>query len=205
MPFRGGRAAGAGAPRWPSPITDAACAAPTGTATPVNLVGLTHNRRFWRGDSLRTAHAMVRLGGGGSAPARTVAGSRAVLDISGGDSFTDLYGPKRFRAMVLTKRMALTPACRWCFCRRSSGRFATPPSASRGGRRSCAAPPRSGCATRDSFAFLQEVLGRDFDPERHRPGVDVAVALPAKRPARLSDRELDALAEPASGTFPLAG
>jgi hypothetical protein len=75
--------------------------------TPVNLVGLTHNRRFWRGDSLRTAHALVRLGGGGSAPARTVVGSRAVLDISGGDSFTDLYGPRRFRAMILTKRMAL--------------------------------------------------------------------------------------------------
>ena len=32
----------------------------------VRLVGLTHHRRFWRGDSLRTAHALVRLGGGPS-------------------------------------------------------------------------------------------------------------------------------------------
>ena len=30
----------------------------------VNLVGLTHHRRFWRGDSLRTAHALVRAGDG---------------------------------------------------------------------------------------------------------------------------------------------
>jgi DNA-binding NarL/FixJ family response regulator len=44
--------------------------------TAVKLVGLTHNRRLWRGDSLRTAHAMVRLGGGTSAAARTVARSR---------------------------------------------------------------------------------------------------------------------------------
>jgi colanic acid/amylovoran biosynthesis protein len=37
----------------------------------VRLVGLTHHRRFWRGDSLRTAHALVRLGGGPSPAART--------------------------------------------------------------------------------------------------------------------------------------
>ena len=75
--------------------------------TSVDLVGLTHNRRFWRGDSLRTARAMGRIGGGFSAPARTIRGSAAVLDISGGDSFTDIDGRKRFEAMALTKRMAL--------------------------------------------------------------------------------------------------
>ena len=73
----------------------------------VNLVGLTHHRRFWRGDSLRTAHAMVKLRGLVGAASRAVLGSRAVLDISGGDSFTDIYGKKRFQAMALTKRMAL--------------------------------------------------------------------------------------------------
>ena len=75
--------------------------------TSVNLVGLTNSKRIWRGDNLRTAHAMARVGGLISAPARAVARSRAVLDISGGDSFTDLYGAKRFQAMTLTKRMAL--------------------------------------------------------------------------------------------------
>ena len=73
----------------------------------VARVGLTHTRRFWRGDSLATVRAMARIGGGPSASARVIAGSRAILDVSGGDSFTDLYGPRRFRAMVLTKRLAL--------------------------------------------------------------------------------------------------
>ena len=75
--------------------------------TTVDLVGLTHNRRFWRSDSLRTARAMARIGGGIGAPARAIKRSKAVLDISGGDSFTDIYGRKRFEAMALTKRMAL--------------------------------------------------------------------------------------------------
>src|SRR6056297_2896419 len=73
----------------------------------VDLVGLTNSRRFWRSDSLRTARALVRAGGMIGAPSRAVVRSDAVLDISGGDSFTDIYGRKRFQAMALTKRMAL--------------------------------------------------------------------------------------------------
>ena len=73
----------------------------------VNLIGLSHIRRPWRGDCLRTVRAAARLGGIGNPAARVIAKSRAVLDVSGGDSFTDLYGEKRFRAMVLSKRLAL--------------------------------------------------------------------------------------------------
>jgi colanic acid/amylovoran biosynthesis protein len=170
--------------------------------TPVNLVGLTHNRRFWRGDSLRTAHALVRLGGGGSAPARTVAGSRAVLDISGGDSFTDLYGPKRFRAMILTKRMALNAGVPLILLPQKLGPFRDPAVRTEAVevlRRATAVWVRDA----DSFAFLQQALGRDFDPARHRLGVDVAVALPGRMPGVL-DRELMGWLSP-ERDFPLAG
>jgi colanic acid/amylovoran biosynthesis protein len=170
--------------------------------TPVNLVGLTHNRRFWRGDSLRTAHALVRLGGGGSAPARTVAGSRAVLDISGGDSFTDLYGPKRFRAMILTKRMALNAGVPLILLPQKLGPFRDPAFRTEAVevlRRATAVWVRDA----DSFAFLQQALGRDFDPARHRLGVDVAVALPERMPGVL-DRDLMGWLSP-ERDFPLAG
>jgi colanic acid/amylovoran biosynthesis protein len=170
--------------------------------TAVNLVGLTHNRRLWRGDSLRTAHAMVRLGGGVSAAARTIAGSRAVLDISGGDSFTDLYGPKRFRAMVLTKRMALDAGVPLVLLPQKLGPFRNPAFRDEAVgilRRAAAVWVRDA----DSFAFLQEALGRDFDPERHRLGVDVAVALPAREPKALVPDLLPWLAP--GRDFPLAG
>jgi polysaccharide pyruvyl transferase WcaK-like protein len=36
-----------------------------------------------------------------------------------------------------------------------------------------------------SHAFLQQALGRGFDPDRHRLGLDMAVALPVRRPEAL--------------------
>jgi polysaccharide pyruvyl transferase WcaK-like protein len=147
----------------------------------VRLVGLTHHRRFWRGDSLRTAHALVRLGGGPSAAARAVLRSRAVLDVSGGDSFTDLYGPRRFRAMVLTKRLALDAGLPLVLLPQKLGPFVDPANCDEAVgilRRASAVWVRDA----DSLAFLEEALGPDFDPTRHRLGVDMAVALPAMRP-----------------------
>lgn len=168
----------------------------------VDLVGLTHTKRIWRGDSLRLAHTMLRFGAAYSAPARVVAGSRAVLDISGGDSFTDLYGPKRFRAMILTKRLALAAGVPLVLLPQKLGPFRDPANRAEAVdilRRATAVWVRDA----DSYAFLQEVLGADFDPARHRLGVDVAVALPARQPVGL-DRALMGWLAPDRG-FALAG
>jgi polysaccharide pyruvyl transferase WcaK-like protein len=168
----------------------------------VRLVGLTHHRRFWRGDSLRTAHALVRLGGGPSVAARTVARSRAVLDVSGGDSFTDLYGPKRFRAMVLTKRLALDAGVPLILLPQKLGPFRDPANLSEAVgilRRATSVWVRDA----GSLAFLAGALGADFDPARHCLGVDMAVALPAARPADL-DPPVARWLDPARA-FPLAG
>jgi polysaccharide pyruvyl transferase WcaK-like protein len=152
--------------------------------TPVGLVGLTHTKRLWRGDSLRTAYGMLRLGMARSAPARVVAGSRAVLDISGGDSFTDLYGAKRFQAMILTKRLALAAGVPLVLLPQKLGPFRDPANLAVAVdilRRAQAVWVRDA----QSHRFLQDVLGADFDPARHRLGVDVAVALPAQQPQKL--------------------
>ena len=168
----------------------------------VRLVGLTHHRRFWRGDSLRTAHTLVRLGGGPSAAARTITRSRAVLDVSGGDSFTDLYGPRRFRAMVLTKRLALDAGVPLILLPQKLGPFRDPANRAEAVailRRAAAVWVRDA----DSLAFLAGALGPDFDPARHRLGVDMAVALPAVRPAEL-DPAVARWLDPDRG-FPVAG
>jgi polysaccharide pyruvyl transferase WcaK-like protein len=170
--------------------------------TTVNLLGLTHNRRLWRGDNLRAANVWTRAGGGLNAPARTVARSRAVLDVSGGDSFTDVYGPKRFRAMILTKRLALNAGVPLILLPQKLGPFSNPAF-----KAEAVAVLRAASAVwvRDalSFNFLREALGEDFDPDRHRLGVDVAVALPQARPTGLAPTVLNWLK--ASRGFPLAG
>lgn len=147
----------------------------------VDLVGLTHNRRYWRGDSLTTVRTLLRMGGGFSATARTIAGSRAVLDVSGGDSLTDLYGPHRFRAMILTKRLALDNGLPLILLPQTIGPFRSPEAKAEAVAVLAAA---RAVWVRDaaSLAFLQRELGAAFDPARHRLGLDMAVALPQAQP-----------------------
>lgn len=170
----------------------------------VNLVGLTHHRRFWRGDSLRTAHALASVGSAFSAPARTIAGSDAVLDISGGDSFTDIYGRKRVEAMALTKKMALKAGGPLILLPQKLGPFDDPslaPEAVGILRQAAAVWVRDA----QSYQFLQDHLGPDFDPDRHRLAVDVAVSLPTKEPMGLSAKIHRLLAPKQNAEFPVAG
>lgn len=172
--------------------------------TTVNLVGLTHHRRFWRGDSLRTAHAVARVGNVFSAPARCIASSNAVLDISGGDSFTDIYGRKRFEAMALTKKMALKAGVPLILLPQKLGPFNDPSLAREA---VCILRKAAAVWVRDaqSYQFLQDRLGPDFDPARHRLAVDVAVTLPAKQPLGLSAKIQRLLAPNPDEQFPIAG
>lgn len=168
----------------------------------VDLVGLTHSRRYWRGESLSTVRALARIGGGFSPTARMIAGSRVILDVSGGDSFTDLYGPHRFRSMVLSKRLALDNGLPLILLPQTLGPF-------RGAEARAEAVSILAAAravwVRDaaSLAFLQDALGNRYDAERHRLGLDMAVALPQAEPATSSAR-LRVWMSAARG-FPLAG
>lgn len=161
----------------------------------VDLMGLSNTRRYWRSENLMAVRAMARLGGMHSPTARLIAGSRAILDVSGGDSFTDLYGPKRFRTMVLTKRLALDSGKTLILLPQTLGPFRDPAA-----RAEAVAVLAAAHAVwvRDagSFQFLQDTLGAAFDPARHRLGLDMAVALPQMPPkAGLSARVAGWLAE----------
>lgn len=164
--------------------------------------GLSHTRRLWRGDCLRTVRALAPLGGMGSASAQVVAQSRAVLDVSGGDSFTTLYGAKRFGAMTLSKRAALASGRPLVLLPQTLGPFhgAT-------ARREAAAILRraAGVWVRDarSEALLQDLLGADYDTARHHRGPDMAVLLPATQPKDLPRVITQWLAQ--DRTAPVAG
>lgn len=168
----------------------------------VRRVGLTNHRRFWRGDNLQAVRRLARIGGWPSASARAILASRAVLDVSGGDSFTDLYGARRFRTMVDTKRLALDNGLPLILLPQTLGPFRDPANLAEATdilRAARAVWVRDAA----SHAFLRQVLGQGFDPDRHRLGLDMAVALPLQRPAALSPL-LSVWLSAARG-FPLAG
>ncbi|MDG1459311.1 MAG: polysaccharide pyruvyl transferase family protein [Pseudoprimorskyibacter sp.] len=149
----------------------------------VTRFGLTNSRRLWRADNLRNVRIQARFGGAISPSARVIAKSRAILDVSGGDSFTDLYGPRRFQSMELTKRLALDNNIPLILLPQKLGPFND-----RAMRTKAIDILRGAKAVflRDahSFDFVRDALGQDFDPERHHLGPDMATLLPRTRPAQ---------------------
>lgn len=146
------------------------------------------SRRMYRPESLWS----MRVSGRTRIPAnRNITSMRqaaAVLDISGGDSFTDLYGKARWNLVVLPKLIALDLGTPLILLPQTYGPFASTR------RRDVAASivRRARSAwTRDADGLdaLRALLGDDFDPTRHREGVDVAFALPRCEPPESSRLE----------------
>lgn len=137
--------------------------------------------RLYRPENLTRAVAENRLGLSFNPITRTIRKASAVLDISGGDSFSDIYGKRRFTAVTQPKHLALDAGTPLILMPQTYGPFNDP------ARRDEAADivRRSRLAfARDerSFRILLDLLGRDYDPTRHMCGVDVAFALPISEP-----------------------
>lgn len=145
--------------------------------------GARHSRRLYRPEALRMIRLVARLGGLGNPAARRILRADAVLDISGGDSFTDLYGPRRFSRVVLIMKIVLECGVPLILLPQTYGPF----SSDRARRIAASIVRRAAMAwARDyrSFCVLRELLGDVFDEDRHRCGVDVAFLLEARTPAR---------------------
>jgi len=99
-----------------------------------------------------------------------------VLDVSGGDSFTDLYGNARFRAIALPKRLALRLDRPLVLLPQTYGPFQSA-STRKEARRLVSQASLAYARDPDSFANLQALLEEEFDPDRHREGVDLAFGL----------------------------
>lgn len=146
------------------------------------LCGARFSRRFHRPESFFHMRISSRLGGFANAGARAILHANAVWDISGGDSFSDLYGARHLRAVVAPKRLALARGIPLVLLPQTYGPFTTATS-----QRMAAAILRSSLLawTRDeeSLSVVRELLGSDYDPARHRLGVDVSFGLQARKPA----------------------
>lgn len=151
---------------------------------PVLRFGACQTKRVYRAESFTRIRLEVAAGLQISPSTRILRNAAAFLDISGGDSFTDLYGPGRFRAICAPKSLALRLGKPLVLLPQTYGPFNEP------ANRVTAAKLVRGavqCWARDarSFEILRELLGDQFDPARHRLGVDVAFLLPIADGARL--------------------
>lgn len=153
----------------------------------VTRVGCFYSRRFYRRESLPTALLLARWGAWRFHPLlRRLVDLDALLDISGGDSFTDLYGDWRFRAVTAPKELALALRLPLVLLPQTYGPFSTRETARRAGGL-LAAARRVWARDPHSLGVVRRLLGETFDPARHRESVDVAFGLPARAPRQGSE------------------
>lgn len=148
----------------------------------VRCCGARLSRRYHRRESYANIRLSSRLGGLGNPSAEAIVSADAVLDISGGDSFTDLYGRKRFRMVTEPKELALKLGVPLVLLPQTYGPFEARPLRRRASNVVRAAMQAWARDSR-SFDALRSLAGADFDPERHRCGVDVAFGLDPIEPA----------------------
>lgn len=157
-------------------------------------VGARAGRRYYLPENLATMAAVARLGrslGRLHPYIQLLDRCDAILDVSGGDSFSDIYGSKRFLSVARPKLIAnyrniplvLLPQTYGPFRNKRARRIAR--EAVLAARMAWARDPRS-------FKALKDLVDEDFDASRHREGVDMAFTLEAVDPGpKLSDQVRD--------------
>lgn len=150
----------------------------------VTAMAANPSKRLHRMDSLATMRLMGRMGGLGrllNPGVKAIHESKAVWDVSGGDSFTDLYGVKRFWTTMHPKLLTLEQGTPLILLPQTYGPFQDArlrEIAERAVRGATMAWARD----QESFAALKDLLGDAFDADKHRVGVDLAFGLPPTEP-----------------------
>lgn len=167
-------------------------------------MGAINGRRYYRPENLTHMRLAARAGGLWNAPAKTLCRARAVLDVSGGDSFTEIYGKSRFKTVTLPKRIALDTGRPLVLLPQTYGPFYTRDAREQAKdivRRARMAWARDEA----SFGELKKLLGDAFDPTRHRSGVDMAFGLPACPPREPLAEPISSWLEANNRTRPVLG
>lgn len=144
-----------------------------------NIVAAKHTRRLYDPSSFINIRYSIKLGPLASKTAKLFRNSKAILDISGGDSFTDLYGRRRFDAIVLPKIIAVENNIPLILLPQTYGPFNPNGSEIKIAQDLIKRSTLAYARDQYSFEYMKELLGSAFNPETHKQGVDVAFLLPA--------------------------
>src|SRR5699024_8992467 len=145
------------------------------------------SRRWYRPESWAQVRVAQALGTWANPVARKLARADAVLDLSAGDSFTDLYGPARLASVSAPKKAAIRAGRPLVLLPQTYGPFSTAT-----GRKLAEELVRAATIAyaRDAWSYdrLLELAGDRADTSRLRRGVDVAFALePRRSPSPVED------------------
>ncbi len=160
--------------------------------------GMRMGQRVDRSENLYNLSWLSNLGALGTAlnaNLRCLANARAILDISGGDSFSDIYGAQRFWSVVLPKQLALRLQVPLILLPQTYGPYRADKLKAQASR--AIAGARAAWA-RDarSYDILRELLGDNYCDRKHRLGVDMAFALePVPIPRELPNELRQMLAD----------
>lgn len=148
----------------------------------VEFCGARLSRRVHRRESWANVRASDLLGGLGNPVVSRLRAADAVLDLSGGDSFSDIYGDYQFRFTTAPKRAAVAFRRPLVLLPQTYGPFVSErnrTTAVRVVRQVTLAFSRDDA----SHEVLLDMLGEQADPRYHRQGVDVAFGLTPNDPA----------------------
>ena len=169
----------------------------------VTRFGARGGHRYYRAENIQTMAALSSFGVGASLNRglALIDGCDAIMDVSGGDSFSDIYGPQRFRNIVLPKIIAARRKRRLLLLPQTYGPFKDPK------HRALAREAVLGAGqawSRDlrSHEILKDLLGSDYDPQVHRTGVDMAFGLTPESPPQAV---VDQFADWFAGSTPVIG
>lgn len=173
-----------------------------GREFPVTLAAGRFSKKLYRRDAWWNMRWSQRFGGLGNPGARLISQADVAMDVSGGDSFTDLYGDFVYRLITEPKRAAIQFGTPLLLLPQTYGPFedadkrADASSLVRKAHQAWARDERS-------FDELKSLLGDRFDVSKHRSGVDLAFGLtPDYRPEEFEPKLralLDDDARPAVG------
>lgn len=147
-------------------------------------IGARGGRRYYAKENLATMAAFSSLGrsvGGLHPLIRVLDQCNAILDVSGGDSFSDMYGGKVFWSVIRPKLIAKRRGVPLVLLPQTYGPFGSD-KARRVAREAVLAADLAWARDRYSFDALKDLLGSEYDESRHREGVDMAFNLRATDP-----------------------
>lgn len=150
-------------------------------STTVRMHGFRQTRKPWAADSMFLADAAIHTGLELGSGARAIGAASALLDASGGDSFADIYGRRRFVRVSRPKWLAIAMKRPLVLLPQTYGPYKDPVMR----REAADIVAHAVCAVaRDarSYEVLKELLGNRFDPSRHLVGTDMAFRLPTIDP-----------------------
>ncbi|WP_373087842.1 polysaccharide pyruvyl transferase family protein [Sneathiella sp.] len=173
----------------------------------VDQVGMRAGHRYYLPENITTIALASRFNSYGrylNSVVRELDKCDVVLDISGGDSFSDIYGVKRFLSVVRPKLITLRRQIPLILLPQTYGPYNSPKlrrlavKAAKGADMAWARDPHS-------YEILRGMLGDDFDEHKHRSGVDFAFALGMRSAKDLLGPELNALLAQEKNGSPIVG